>query len=178
VSDWFFERRAGRGRPAQTWGSAPQAPTYDFMDPEDLALVYLLKPGGRKQVAHGASRGPAITSTAPGRGVRFPRAREPFAPFRGCPECHSIPQAHAWGYFLSPSGLAESAPSQRLWGSAPQAVFNQQQPILMSPPAVTGSPKASSGAGAPCSTAIQRRAASNTTSTTPTMKIAIRAESR
>lgn len=54
----------------------------------------------------------------------------------------------------------------------------QQQPILTSPSAVVGGPNASFGAGAPFSTAIHRRTASKTTSTTPTTKMLISVESR
>src|SRR5437660_1102269 len=54
----------------------------------------------------------------------------------------------------------------------------QQQPIFTSPAAVMGGPNASVGAGAPFQAANQRRTASKTTNSTPTMKMIIRTVSR
>src|SRR5208337_3630273 len=63
--------------------------------------------------------GRRIPSPAPEGGARIRLATKPSAPFRGYPVLHAIPKAHALGHCLSPSGLAGSALSSRLWGPAP-----------------------------------------------------------
>lgn len=61
---------------------------------------------------------------------------------------------------------------------ATRAAGAQQQRMRTTPSGVAGGPNASGGAGAPFSTAIQRRMASSTTRSKPRMKIDIKAVSR
>jgi hypothetical protein len=69
----------------------------------------LREPGGRKTVAHGASRGASRGSEASRaqprkRGVRVPWARPSSAPFRGCPRFMPFPRLTPWATVFRPPG--------------------------------------------------------------------------